>query len=302
MNRRILAGSLCLWAVLIGTGLVSGQTQRAPEDGLPPYKAPVLKSSVVKVAPAYSPVLLSSSMTAPWGIGVTVSGDQVYVCSYTRILKWEAGSTSVVFDTNDWPCAGKWREDFGYYFGDTTGTVFHGIMDVPEIKSVGSTGLGSGDILGLDIDPSTGTIYFIDATNDVLYRLPNFDGHTAQPIASLPGSSWGLAVRGDYVYVSFYNSGTIMRIPKSGGAWKTFASGLGGPTGIDFDKKGNLYVVDWSNGRILRINSGTRTAQTIASGFDFPFYIAADGNNNVYFGEYYSGCLWKLTRKAGIKG
>jgi DNA-binding beta-propeller fold protein YncE len=303
MAKRNLVGILCLSMVLIVAGVVSaGQIKPRPGEYTPTVTPPALTSSTVKTSPAYYPVLLSDSMPGPWGVGVTDSGAQVYVnCPYNfQIRKWEGGVTSVVLDTATGPCAGKWRSDIGFFFGDFDGTIFHCLMDGPMLKTVGST--GPGFVSGLDIDPASATIYFINNDQGKLYSLPNFDGHMPYFIAAIgPESSWGLAVKGDYIYFSYYYSGTVVRIPKRGGRARLVASGLGGPCGLDFDKKGTLYIADYEGGRILRIAKGSRTPQVIASGFGWPFYVTVDDRGDVYFTDFATSSLWKLTRKVPIK-
>ncbi len=305
MGKRSFVGVLCLSLVLVAVGVVSAQTKPRDGDFYSAADKPTPSPSAMKVSAAYYPVLLSNTVNNPWGVAVTASGNQVYVNNPWQYLiyKWEAGVTSNLLSTSTNSSVGKWRKDFGYYFGDDTGTVFHYIMDESLLKTVGSLGYGRNSypsVTALEIDPITGTIYFYDYYSSNLYRLPNFDGKTPQLIAHLPFLTYGLAIKDNYIYIARDSSNSIYRMPKAGGPLKVYASVPYDPNAIEFDSQGNLYIAHYWGRCVSKVKRGTRTGQVIASGFVFPFYVAVDAYGNVYFTDYGTACLWKLTRKVPI--
>lgn len=84
-----------------------------------------------------------------------------------------------------------------------------------------------------------------------------------------------------------------------------------GPTGLTFDKSGNLYVADFFNHRIRKITPGgiisTLAGSTAgctngtgsAAQFNFPVGLAVDDNNNVYVADWFNHSIRKITQ-AGV--
>jgi sugar lactone lactonase YvrE len=88
------------------------------------------------------------------------------------------------------------------------------------------------------------------------------------------------------------------------------------PTGLAFDKQGNLYIADANNNRIREVNISKGTIQTIAgdgaqgySGdggpatnaqLDYPNSIALDDTGNVYIADMNNGCIRKVSKNTGI--
>jgi len=84
-----------------------------------------------------------------------------------------------------------------------------------------------------------------------------------------------------------------------------------GPTGLTFDKSGNLYVADFFNHRIRKITpsgivstlagstSGCTNGTGSAAQFNFPVGLAIDDNNNVYVADWFNHSVRKITQ-AGV--
>ena len=84
-----------------------------------------------------------------------------------------------------------------------------------------------------------------------------------------------------------------------------------GPTGLTFDKSGNLYVADFFNHRIRKITpsgivstlagstAGCTNSTESAAQFNFPVGLAVDDNNNVYVADWFNHSVRKITQ-AGV--
>lgn len=116
-------------------------------------------------------------------------------------------------------------------------------------------------------------------------------------IASGLGELTSVAVdANNSLYLADYSGGTILRRTIDG-VMSTFASGLVGPTGLVFDKLGNLYVSE-ANGAIARFDScGIGT--TFATGLHGPEGMAFDAAGNLYVAEYNSGDVVRFAGTAG---
>jgi DNA-binding beta-propeller fold protein YncE len=97
---------------------------------------------------------------------------------------------------------------------------------------------------------------------------------------------YGLAFYKDCLYVSNTKRNTITQITPDGIVSVYIANGLCSPTGIVFDKKGNLYVANSntssSNGFILKISHKTHVSTVILSGLCYPTSLAIDTRGNLY--------------------
>ena len=91
-----------------------------------------------------------------------------------------------------------------------------------------------------------------------------------------------LAAAGD-LYDADFNNAAIFKFSPAG-VRTTFASGLGGPIALAFDKTGNLYEADYNTGTIFRFTpSGAKTAY--ATGLKNPFALAFDAAGNLFVAE-----------------
>ncbi len=69
------------------------------------------------------------------------------------------------------------------------------------------------------------------------------------------------------------------------------------PTGVAYDKSGNIYVADGGAGSIRKISGGNVT--TLASGFTYPFAVAVDNDGNVYFTDIGDNTIRKIFAGGG---
>jgi hypothetical protein len=305
---------LFLVAVLLTAGLAYAQEQKRFGAHVPPELKAAKVASPIKILPEFNAVYLGY-VYEPWGVGVTASGNQAYVnspydyeiwkydTSSTNIEQNKAGFTSMslLFETDTMPGANYYGQDLGLYWGDNEGNVFHHVLDTPIQKTLAAVGGGWDDypnITAVTVDPASASVYFFDAYTSNLYRVPNYDGHTPKLIAHLPFNEvFGLAIKGNLIYISDAHNDRIYRMQKNGGKLNLFVSGLNGPCGLAFDKNGNLYIANYNEGAIARIKRNTKKIEWIADGFEAPFFIAVDGKGNVYFTDFDDDALWMLTRK-----
>ncbi len=114
------------------------------------------------------------------------------------------------------------------------------------------------------------------------------------------GEPFGIAVKGGEVYVSDGQKGSIWRL--KAGTPAVFASGLATPSGIAFDKAGNLIVADSGSHTIKSINAkgeistlaGVEGRPGFADGdankalFDAPIGVAVASDGRVFVADTYN--------------
>ena len=74
-------------------------------------------------------------------------------------------------------------------------------------------------------------------------------------------------------------------------------SGLGTPTDVAIDSKGDIFIVDKTNNEVLEEspNAGSYTQSTVVTGLDQPAGIAIDASGNLYISDYGSNRILKET-------
>lgn len=115
------------------------------------------------------------------------------------------------------------------------------------------------------------------------------------------GEPFGIAVRNGLVYLSDGQNGRILQVT-TGGSISVFADGLDTPSGIAFDKNGDLLVADSGANSIRKIDGsgklttiagtdgqrGYADGQAAAALFDGPIGIAAADDGTVYVADTYN--------------
>ena len=101
-------------------------------------------------------------------------------------------------------------------------------------------------------------------------------------LLAVGGSAWGQVRPGDLYEADSYSS-TVYEFTPSG-IRTTFASGFE-PTGLAFDKSGDLFASDYSNGNIYEFNATSGSRSTFASGLLKPQALAFDSSDNLYVVE-----------------
>jgi DNA-binding beta-propeller fold protein YncE len=290
-KRLVLAGLGC---VLILLALpTSAQVTDKPGNPSHPTAGIFVNPTFTppSTAPGYEAVLLASSLPGPRGLGVKPKGGEVYVVTENDHGLWhyQGGTLTFIMTTPVLMHGSRYKG--GYLVGGEDGSIR---------KYVGGTTLKiltsylTGDVYSLDVDAATGAVYFTSSTN--VYRLPK-GRTTPEYLTSLPGNSWGIAVKGNYLYITQYDYDLIYRMRKTGGPLSTFATGLNGPTDLVFDRHGNLYVAEFNSGSIAAIRARTSTVERIGWGFGEPYYIGVDRQGNVVFSDFGTYYLWVLKKK-----
>ncbi len=114
------------------------------------------------------------------------------------------------------------------------------------------------------------------------------------------GEPFGIAIKGDDIYVSDGQNGKIWRV--SGGVPGVFAQELDTPSGIAFDKTGNLIVADSGSHTIKSVNtkgeisiiagfdgdSGFADGDAAAALFNAPIGIAIAGGGKIFVADTYN--------------
>jgi len=81
-------------------------------------------------------------------------------------------------------------------------------------------------------------------------------------------------------FVTAYNVGEFLTLrPRQK---TTFSSQMSGPTGIAFDRRGNVYVSDFYSSMATKYNSAGQVLLTISNGIEHPEGVAVDARGNIY--------------------
>ncbi len=251
----------------------------------------------------YGAKLLTSELGYGQGLGVGTRGDYVLLNDGNggNLFVYKNGAlTDFGYISRYYLAAGRmWGH---YYFGDWGGNLFRLEADNHTITPVIETNIGGLQISGLDIDHTTGLVFFainvfvgswavdffaFDPATDFLYDLGDLDSDLC----------YGVAVKGNYLYFSLWYDNVILRWNwKKGGDPERFTDRVSGPADIIFDPKGNLFVCDYSSGSILKFNPTGTMRTRIAWDIYDPEYLGLDQRGDVFF-DTSSGEVWKLRKK-----
>jgi hypothetical protein len=78
------------------------------------------------------------------------------------------------------------------------------------------------------------------------------------------------------------------------------ATGFSAPSGIAFDRLGNMYVANFSNNTVDRVGAdGTRTQFSSGTNLKGPIGLAADESGNIYVANYTAGTVARIS-PAGV--
>jgi hypothetical protein len=326
MRRKIqvLLVVLCILSLMAGTVLAQGkadpsrklkvrmpaasvavQGQKTPSHPPLNKKAPTAGFlPAITTQLGYQASLHLEGLYYPMGIGVSWRGDTILFTQAegSGNVYWHHDHTIDAIPTPE-SYLNVCRERGALYVGTAYGDVYK-VVDRQYVTYLGEDWFGD-DIDALDVDMATGTVYFVTNYWDSywgeywsgLYKLPP---NTTEAILLddwYDEPCWGLAVKGNLLYITDYVNDSIWTYPKKGGDWTEIVFDLDGPMDICFDKLGNMFVAEWDGGSIARVKAGgTHDIVRIASGFEYPFYLQLDGSNNIYFTDYWAGQIWKLRK------
>lgn len=285
--------------------LKAGATAPAVDPRTLPGSRPTGSPAVpgfIRTNSQYGGSLLVSGLSYGQGLGVGALGDYV-------LINDGGGGNLFIYKNGElrdlgyispyYLSAGRmWGQ---YYFGDWGGNLFRLEPDNRTITPVLQTNIGGLQISGLDIDHTTGLVFFAinnfysgwgsyymayDPATDSLYN-----------IGMMSDLCYGVALKGNYFYFSLWYDNVILRWNwKKGGDLELFTDRVSGPDDIIFDAKGNLYVCDYSSQSILKFNpTGTMRTRIAWDVYD-PECIGLDQRGDVFF-DTSSGEVWKLRKK-----
>ncbi len=297
--KRVLVGVLCF---LVASAMLSPAFAQTPSRH--PVKSaqgpkPLVSLGAPSTIPAYKAVLIADGLCYPSGIGAFPERNRVLFntqCDYQLWYFYLGTLTAVPVPASVYHAS---RYNGGFFVGDDYGYIYQ-LKDGPEpgLETLARITHSLNYILGLDVDPVTRSIYVVsDRLPSYLNVLPQQGRGAPITLANLGFDSWGVAVRGNYLYVSDTYGGRIWRIKKTGGPLTVYASGFNGPTDIIADSKGNLYVAEFFGGSVKMIPAYTTKTKTIAWGMSMPYYLGLDSRGDIYVSDFDAGIVWMLKKK-----
>ncbi len=299
------------------SSVVSAAAKHRGTPGLHPASAPALSSgkpALREPGPAttlgaspitgllgYHASLQQSGLYYPTGIGVSYKGDRIYFTEYDDC------DVLMLYNREY-----KTYVHVGWYPGPVRnrGNLYSAISNYySDIYKIGPGGYDQWigwagydcpyDYLSaIDVDMKTGDVYFTmncsywDWTG--LYVLPakDFGGEAYLLDSWYYDRCWGLAVKGNKIYTTSYEYGSVYVCDKYGENWDEILNGFSGPTDLGFDKLGNLFVAEWDGGSVARVRAGSTNVARIAVGLHSPYYLELDGLGRVFVSDYYGGGIW----------
>lgn len=156
-----------------------------------------------------------------------------------------------------------------------------------------------------------GSLVVADYAAGSLTRLAAGKDRAKAAIATGLKGPLGLALSGDqFLYVSEYDAGRIVRLNLSSGGLDVVKEGLGRPEGIALTGDGDLLVAETGTQRLLRIDPVSVEVETVAenlaiglAGGDdlpkpfLPTGITVDAADNIYVSADIDNALYKLSRQ-----
>ena len=299
MSRKYLFSAVVLCVLVLAVGLGASFQGKALGHSPTLPKPPRTGSSFVPLIPTelrFKAALLAEGLYYPEGIGVTPMGDKVFFAANDYDL-YCYKNRAVQYVTDAPYGLHSLRFRGALYGGDNYGNLYK-LVNKTTLKPLVEY-FENAFIPALDVDKQTGFIYFVAIDNfgywGAIFKMPPGGGSPIW-VADLYDYSWGLAVKGNFLYVSYYYENVIVKLPKFGGPELLVSDQLIGPTDLGFDNEGNIVVAEFWNGAIARIKADSGNVVRIATGLNAPYYLQLDSFGHIYFTDAYAGNLWKLRR------
>jgi DNA-binding beta-propeller fold protein YncE len=90
-------------------------------------------------------------------------------------------------------------------------------------------------------------------------------------------------------YVTAYNVGEFLMLrPRQ---FTTISNQMSGPTGIAFDRRGNVYVSDFYSSTAIKYDPAGQVLLTITNGIAQPEGIAVDAHGNIYVSSQFANTI-----------
>jgi DNA-binding beta-propeller fold protein YncE len=293
LSKKIWVGVSCLVLVAVLVSPAPGQTRPSDPPRNVPLKSSPPKMPFISTIPAYQAVLIADGLGSPRGIGAFPERGRVLFNTEDDYRLWyfNLGTLQAVPIPPDEFQASRYNG--GYFVGDDSGYIYQ-LKDGVVLETLAWVPGAPGYITGLDVDPVTRSIYVIDY--DSVWVLPK--GQTVPVLLKNLGfSSWGIGVRGNYLYISDFDNNRLWRMPKKGGNLTLYVSGLNGPSDVVADPKGNLFIAEGSGGSVAKIPAKTTKIKRIAWGMSWPYYLGLDSQGDVCVSDFVAGTVWMLMKK-----
>lgn len=299
MTRKLGIVLLVLCVLLLSAGFLPAKD--TPGSKKPPTDRQIPRTKIsVQTKPGYRAGLLFDNLYYPAGIGVSARGDCVVHTEWDSYIYMNLQGLNSVIDTGSDELHVLRYRGGGIYAGDVYGSVWKS-DDRNTAAYLGSEYYGD-DICGLDVDPMSGAVWFITNWEDGywwsgLWKLMpgSTDAILVDSWEDEPG--WGLAVKGDNIYVSDWYGDSVWKYNKPTGNWYEILFGFEGPTDIGFDSAGNMYVAEYGGGNLAMVKNGSTKINRIAWGFYEPYYLELDQYGNIYLTDYGTWQIWKIRKK-----
>jgi subtilisin-like proprotein convertase family protein len=305
---------------------LTGNGDLTVQTNVPPFAPPFFQSSDEPgTVPEFIQIRTNSALTnlaATWYLGVP--NQTTNTISFTIIAVIDTNNVFPAFPGAEGAGAGafgaSWRN------GYTNNTVYH-------VVNLYDSGLGS----LRDAVSSTNRTVIFDVSGVIYLESPLVITNSYLTIAGQTAPDGGITIAGattiistnvhDVVirYVRFrpdytapqpdlffgnYYSGNIIDLTTNGP--KTVATGLNYPTGLAFDRAGNLFEGDQFSGNIYEFPAGGGARITVASGLNQPGVIAINaagdlfvniGGTSIYkFAPGPGGAFTQSTFVSGLNG
>jgi sugar lactone lactonase YvrE len=139
------------------------------------------------------------------------------------------------------------------------------------------------------------SVFYSSFDGSPIRRIPRDGGEaTPFPVGIRSGS---LAVDEAFLYITHYNQGTILRVPKGGGGVQTLTRNLPRPTGLALDAT-HVYFSCEGDGSVRRVPKAGGASQTLAIQQVNHDNIALD-DEFVYWASWGTGTPLRRVRKDG---
>jgi len=290
---------------------VQGATIYYTTNGTPPTSFSPVYSGPITVSS--SETLVATAIADGYSVSAIASAQYLIDSSSTSLIYTIAGNglagysgdggPATVATLND-PEGAIWDSAGNLYISDSFNNVVRkvaaGTGVITTIAGNGTAGY-SGDSgaatsaelsypFGLALDGS-GNLYIADAGNNVIREVNALTG----------------------VITTFAGNGTAGFAGNSGPAT---SAKLNFPTGIAFDRTGNLYIADTSNQQIRKVTAATGTITTVAGSgtygyggdggpataatFSSPYGVSVDSAGNLYIADTGDSVIRKVNANTGV--
>ncbi len=200
-----------------------------------------------------------------------------------------------------------WQSVDGVFRADFDGSNFEQIITPTDTNtSLPAVGGSTANVLGLEVDPVAGFVYWIDQDDNI--RRADLDGSNPTTLFSVTRPpEFGVSGAGSadlaldtvngYLFVSTQNSGTIVRANLNGGGRQEIVTGLTNPQGLFIDSAADRIYVTQLSGEVAYTDlngNGLTTIISSGSGLQSPGGLAYSAATDRFFTTFRSATDEKI--------